>query len=887
MAAPAQSPQEQSTPLADSPYRVTARTRRERWWYADGIWLDQGQLGASVGFAWTHWLADRGVELRDGEIGDEYARQLYRAAQRAAGLDATADTGTTVISGAEALKGRGLLQDFYICPDADSVLDALLERGPVVTGLAWHRPMEAPVDVDGWMLCRMDRDSPSRGGHCVLLNGIALDLTLDGVTGFVRFKNSWGTSWGDGGHALLSIDDLTAALQGESILPIPVAGELGAGLRQDVATEGLGYGPAGELYERSAIDSDIWTNRDTVGAVAYARAIARGIQHTQTRPPLTIGIKGAWGAGKTSLMRMIQERLEWPEQDGGSSKPRPIHLSQETRRRIRQHRRRSASDQGELREVTNLAVLRKTRGASSEAPIEQSPNPDGDAGLKAEPVEADTTGQRRSPKRWRPTVWFNPWMYQTGEQIWAGLAHEIITQITDRMSAREREHFWLQLNLKRIDEEAVRRKLYGIVLSRAVPWAIVGVILLVAGLLVLAFGRAEWLGAVLTAAGPTTAVLGTGLTAARVLSSRVSASLSGLVQPVTAAGDQLASTYESVVEHPDYRAESGRLYLVQADVQRVLDLVATPKRPLVIFIDDLDRCSPGSVVQVIEAVNLFLAGAYPNTIFVIAMEPEMVAAHVETVYGDLVHKLEETSGATGQAFELGWRFLEKIVQLPLAVPTMERKRTSALLESLFAPEVAPAESDDEADEPGGPPERVDGLGDASLSETIAIAGDVRPGSAWEKSIRSQVERRLTVDDPEVREVMAYAQRFLRRNPREIKRFVNLFRFFTMIYTERRIARLAAPASLDKVAKLAVLGIRWPSLLSALALAVGDEEELTVFELLENSPSPGSPKARERALKKAIGDAGVSEATTGRLLAPELREFLESEPKVGPVVRGYL
>jgi hypothetical protein len=32
-------------------------------------------------------------------------------------------------------------------------------------------------------------------------------------------------------------------------------------------------------------------------------------------------------------------------------------------------------------------------------------------------------------------------MYQSGEQVWAGLAHEVITQITGRMSRAERERF--------------------------------------------------------------------------------------------------------------------------------------------------------------------------------------------------------------------------------------------------------------------------------------------------------------------------------------------------------------------------------------------------------------------------------------------------------------
>ncbi|MFC7643536.1 P-loop NTPase fold protein [Streptosporangium lutulentum] len=44
-------------------------------------------------------------------------------------------------------------------------------------------------------------------------------------------------------------------------------------------------------------------------------------------------------------------------------------------------------------------------------------------------------------------------------------------------------------------------------------------------------------------------------------------------------------------------------------MRQVLDLVATEERPLVVFVDDLDRCSPGTVAQVIEAINLFLAAS--------------------------------------------------------------------------------------------------------------------------------------------------------------------------------------------------------------------------------------------------------------------------------------
>src|SRR5258708_36860904 len=70
----------------------------------------------------------------------------------------------------------------------------------------------------------------------------------------------------------------------------------------------------------------------------------------------------------------------------------------------------------------------------------------------------------------RITVWFNAWKYQTSEQIWAGMAHCIISQVTARMDAKQRELFWLRLHAKRIRADEVRWKVYEAVLREASPF---------------------------------------------------------------------------------------------------------------------------------------------------------------------------------------------------------------------------------------------------------------------------------------------------------------------------------------------------------------------------------------------------------------------------------
>ena len=102
-----------------------------------------------------------------------------------------------------------------------------------------------------------------------------------------------------------------------------------------------------------------------------------------------------------------------------------------------------------------------------------------------------------------------------------------------------------------------------------------------------------------------------------------------------------------------------------------------------------------------------------------------------------------------------------------------------------------------------------------------------------------------------------------------------------------MSKAVRPASLHEVAKLAVLGIRWPSLLSTLALPIGNGDERTVFEFLEDPPSTGDGESGDAALAAALRTAGLSDSMTACIMTAELQTFMRSEPKVGAGVRGYL
>src|SRR5437763_25524 len=70
--------------LSTSEYRVEAATVGERYWFSGGATLNQQQTGDAVGFVWTHWLADRGIQVAGTNFDEAYAHELQRESQRLA-----------------------------------------------------------------------------------------------------------------------------------------------------------------------------------------------------------------------------------------------------------------------------------------------------------------------------------------------------------------------------------------------------------------------------------------------------------------------------------------------------------------------------------------------------------------------------------------------------------------------------------------------------------------------------------------------------------------------------------------------------------------------------------------------------------------------------------
>ena len=91
---------------------------------------------------------------------------------------------------------------------------------------------------------------------------------------------------------------------------------------------------------------------------------------------------------------------------------------------------------------------------------------------------------------------------------------------------------------------------------------------------------------------------------------------------------------------------------------------------VVVVVDDLDRCLPGTVIETLEAIKLFLA--VPKMAFVVAADEAPVARAIATAFGD---SPERSSAARN--------YLEKIIQIPVRVPALGQSDVEAYIAQLL------------------------------------------------------------------------------------------------------------------------------------------------------------------------------------------------------------
>lgn len=593
--------------------------------------------------------------------------------------------------------------------------------------------------------------------------------------------------------------------------------------------------------------SDHWTLYDTLGYEPYAYTLYRFLTHEQSHPPLTVGIQAPWGGGKTSLMRMVQSHLDpyaledeevWStgeDTEDGVTVRDILHLINRPRKPIQDW---IAEDDSLSRFITEMQELVHSAWNSILEPFRTN---------RTESLDA-TNGMGESKDdleksfplgTHRFTVWFNAWKYQNSGQVWAGLLDAIVRQVGDRMRPRQRERFLLELQLHRISRDGIRKRILARFASefwQYGQWLAGGFIAGIVGFL--AAGSLGW------------------LLLQRIMAFWCLLYVAGTIGHFgwtfwrfrrKAAAERLAE----LVEPPNYKIEETNLESVDRDLRAVFDVLRQPgvwmhpdyhhyTLPLTVFVDDLDRCSPESTAAVIEGINRFLAGDFPEAIFVLGMDAEMVAASLEQAHHSILSSLPGNPAET----LIGWRFMDKFVQLPFDIPVPSPENLENYTRSLFQDPLvsegmkwareavwnfdesirADIPSQDIADHILL--ELLDELDEISSERRDELYGILRNDierQRRERTILDEGIARFSDEESDIQVLILEHASHFSRNPREIKRFLNVFRFRYALWWRRQKQDLPN-ASLNQLLRWVDFSLKWPHVLRWLRRSTLSEKE---------------------------------------------------------------
>ena len=345
------------------------------------------------------------------------------------------------------------------------------------------------------------------------------------------------------------------------------------------------------------IVNDLWTIKDDLGLNIYVNTLIRFLTHKDSHFPLSISIQAPWGGGKTSLMRMIQNKLD-------------LELSQD----IEPH--------AKYKQLKNLV--------------------DDYLRLKHRRIEYyqfrvfKVQGSKFAPKRL--TVWFNPWRYQQGKHMWGGLVDCVFREIINKMETVERELFLLTMNLKieSMDDLASWIKYHTIMplwnrIRRTIINSIIGITISLV-IIILELSRHLYtidnkiLMTISDSAstGPLHTLLYylllTVLFIPVIIQQTIFPSLSfgilGLFAILSIIFFVSFSVFKflrarSYIQNSDVNALFEEYSKIPEEIdldhlRRAFDAIPISYRPTIIFVDDLDRCSPDTVSRIIEGVNYLL-----------------------------------------------------------------------------------------------------------------------------------------------------------------------------------------------------------------------------------------------------------------------------------------
>jgi TIR domain-containing protein/KAP-like P-loop domain-containing protein len=394
----------------------------------------------------------------------------------------------------------------------------------------------------------------------------------------------------------------------------------------------------------------------------------------------------------------------------------------------------------------------------------------------------------------------------------------------------------------------------------------------------------------------------------------------------TDASRLLAEFIRSRADADDYRKHLGMLALVRRDFERLSDFFRTQRdneqhgkervdnntvNRIILYIDDLDRCPPQAVVNMLQAIHLLLA--FPIFVVVVAVDSRWVSRSLEACYDWLVpenqpaapprvaangaERARSTSGATAHDY------LEKIFQIPFWLAPMSsgacKDMIRGLTEAIADQQSALQQSIEAANQKpaSAPPAAVATAAGAGSSQPatgtlqppvspapispVTAANPTVPGptpTAPAHSAANPIDlhpRQLDVETAEIKKIDELAI-LIGRSPRVAKRFLNCYRLLKARMDQAELENFLKGSFQPVMEVLAIIvGAPTISRIVVDALATdGTAREGKAFAeyVTKHLPEDALTTTEGAEVKRLLSSADAKHLTSLRAAAPLVARF---------------
>lgn len=272
------------------------------------------------------------------------------------------------------------------------------------------------------------------------------------------------------------------------------------------------------------------------------------------------------------------------------------------------------------------------------------------------------------------------------------------------------------------------------------------------------------------------------------------------------------------------------------------DILAGLKKPVIVIIDNLDRCMPANAIQTLEAIRLFLF--MPQTAFIIAADEDMIKLSVSEYF--------KGASSRHQA-----DYLDKLIQIPIHVPKAGVREIRCYLFMLYALEHNLS------------PDKL---------EALRVKLETSLQEAWKSDPITEEEALKVVDEnkrTELANSFGLANRIapilatssqISGNPRIVKRMLNTVKMRSLIAKRRNI-----PLDEGTITKLVVF-----------ERCAGNDATKELYNLIDSAD--GKPKIIGE-LERLDDKSWPSNAPASWSKDDKTKEFIRNWSKLAPPLEG--